>query len=72
MSDDLNSDMDNNTDPFSENDAAYVMGALTDADRRAFEAHVSGCGECAAEVRTFQRVSAALSLGVTQRTPPGK
>jgi len=47
-----------------------VLGSLDPDERRAFEAHVSVCGECAAEVRTFQRVSAALSLGVTQRTPP--
>jgi len=49
---------------------AYVLGSLDDEERRAFEAHVSACGECASEVRAFQRVSAALGMGVAQRTPP--
>jgi len=49
---------------------AYALGSLDSDERRAFEAHVSECAECAAEVRTFQRVSAALARGVAQRTPP--
>ena len=49
---------------------AYVLGTLDSDERRAFEAHLSECADCAAEVRTFQRVSAALALGVAQRTPP--
>lgn len=27
-------------------DAAYVLGALSAADRREFEAHLAGCPEC--------------------------
>ena len=42
----MSDDMNNDTDPFSQNDAAYVMGALTDADRRAFEAHLVDCPNC--------------------------
>jgi anti-sigma-K factor RskA len=49
---------------------AYVLGVLEDEERRAFEAHVSACEDCASEVRAFERVSAALGLGVAQRTPP--
>ena len=36
MNDDANRDMSGYTDAFSENDAAYVMGALTEEDRRAY------------------------------------
>jgi hypothetical protein len=38
------------TDPFLEYDAAYVMGALDPADRRAFEAHLATCPQCSAAV----------------------
>lgn len=38
-------------DPFREYDAAYVLGALSGDDRRAFESHLSTCRECAASVR---------------------
>ena len=31
---------------FAEWDAAYVLGALSSADRRAFEAHLETCGDC--------------------------
>jgi hypothetical protein len=37
-------------DPFIENDAAYVMGALTDEDRLAFEAHLVDCPRCTQSV----------------------
>ena len=41
--------------------AAYVLGALTPAERQAFEAHLAGCGPCAAEVRSLIQVAAALA-----------
>jgi anti-sigma factor RsiW len=56
MSDDLNK----NTDPFSENDAAYVMGALTDEDRRAFEAHLVDCPACTQSVAELSGMPAML------------
>ncbi|MDT4946344.1 MAG: putative zinc-finger, partial [Pseudonocardiales bacterium] len=31
------------TDPFVHDDAAYVLGALSDAERREFEAHLETC-----------------------------
>jgi hypothetical protein len=37
-------------DPFERYDAAYVLGALSTADRREFEAHLAGCPSCAAAV----------------------
>ncbi|MCX7522194.1 zf-HC2 domain-containing protein [Microbacterium sp. STN6] len=37
-------------DPFTEWDAAYVLGALTPAERRDYEEHLSGCVRCATAV----------------------
>jgi hypothetical protein len=38
------------SDPFEHDDGAYVLGALSPADRAAFEAHLETCGSCAARV----------------------
>ena len=48
------------TDPFTENDAAYVMGALTTEDRLAFEAHLPGCPDCTRSVRELSGVTDLL------------
>lgn len=48
---------------------AYVLGSLDPGDRAAFEAHLSECSECAAEVRSLRRVAVALAQGVPPRTP---
>ena len=48
--------------------AAYVLGALSPAERLAFEAHLAGCAVCAAEVRSLTPVAAALA----QMTPPAE
>jgi Putative zinc-finger len=37
-------------DPFRYDGAAYALGALDDAERRAFEAHLQTCDRCRAEV----------------------
>jgi anti-sigma factor RsiW len=58
MSDEM--DENKSTDPFSENDAAYVMGALTDEDRRAFEAHLVGCPDCTRSVAELSGMPAML------------
>jgi anti-sigma factor RsiW len=60
MNDDANRDMSKYTDAFSENDAAYVMGALTDEDRRAFEAHLVDCTECTRSVAELSGMPAML------------
>src|SRR5262245_36587880 len=44
-----------------EKTAAYALGVLDDDERRAFEAHLSTCLECAREVREFAEVSGALA-----------
>lgn len=42
-------------------DAAYVLGALSAADRREFEAHISGCPSCREAVGELGGIPALLS-----------
>ncbi|UMB68637.1 zf-HC2 domain-containing protein [Mycobacterium paraterrae] len=42
-------------------DAAYVLGSLSPADRREFEAHLSGCPLCSAAVGELSGMPALLS-----------
>lgn len=42
--------MTQSPDPFRYDDAAYVLGALDEAERAAFEAHLETCAECRARV----------------------
>jgi carotenoid cleavage dioxygenase-like enzyme len=43
-------------------DAAYVLGALSDADRREFEAHLDGCTPCRQAVSELTAISPLLSV----------
>jgi hypothetical protein len=52
---------DQGNDPFSESDAAYVMGALTPEDRRAFEAHLLECDRCTQSVAELSGVTDLLA-----------
>jgi hypothetical protein len=47
-------------DPFSESDAAYVMGALTPDERLAFEAHLVDCPHCRQSVAELSGVTDLL------------
>jgi anti-sigma-K factor RskA len=49
--------------------AAYALGALTPAERLAFEAHLAECAICAAEVRSFAPVAAGLAHLVPAEEP---
>jgi len=49
--------------------APYVLGALDSSERRAFEAHLTTCAICLAEVRSLQPVADALAHAVPQHTP---
>jgi len=60
MNSGMNRDMNSDADPFSLNDAAYVMGALTLDDRRAFEAHLTECPQCAQSVAELSGVTDLL------------
>ena len=42
-------------------DAAYVLGSLSPADRREFEAHLSGCAQCRQAVAELSGMPALLS-----------
>jgi hypothetical protein len=53
------------TDPFRYHDGAYVLGALDQADRAAFEAHLETCADCrarVAEARPATELLAGLTL----------
>ena len=48
----------------------YALGALSEAEHRAFVAHLSTCAECAEEVRGFAAVASGLAHAVPQVDPP--
>jgi anti-sigma-K factor RskA len=50
-----------NHDELSEQAAAYALGVLSAEERIKFEGHLSSCDECAAEVRSYGQVVAALA-----------
>jgi anti-sigma factor RsiW len=50
--------------------AAYLLGALADAERREFEAHLSSCVQCREDVASLRLVSDALLLAVPPVSPP--
>lgn len=52
--------MTDDVDPFLEYDAAYVMGALSPAERHAFEAHLADCPRCAQAVAELAGLPAML------------
>jgi hypothetical protein len=64
--------MSPDVDPFTENDAAYVMGALSDEDRRAFEAHLTDCPACRRSVAELSGMTAFLDRVPVERVlqPP--
>ncbi len=52
---------DDYRDDFRDHDAAYVLGALSSEDRRAFEAHLAICPDCAASVRELAGLPGLLA-----------
>lgn len=52
---------------FAEEDAAYVLGALSPAERRAFEEHLRDCDECAANVAALAGMPGLLSKVTTEQ-----
>jgi anti-sigma-K factor RskA len=49
---------------------AYVLSALNDLERQAFEHHLSGCDECREEVERLRPAAEALPASVQQLAPP--
>ena len=57
-------------DELSELTGAYVLGTLSEGERRDFEAHVATCAECAQQVKAFRDVTAALAHAAPQPDMP--
>ena len=49
---------------------AYLLGALTDLERQAFERHLAGCAECRDELERLRPAAEALPRSVEQVEPP--
>ena len=49
---------------------AYLLGALTDAERSAFEDHLAGCAECREELERLRPATELLPRSVEQIEPP--
>ncbi|GAA1142952.1 zf-HC2 domain-containing protein [Kribbella jejuensis] len=49
------------SDPYREWDAAYLLGALSAKDRRAYEEHLHTCAECSAAVASLAGVPGMLA-----------
>jgi anti-sigma factor RsiW len=49
---------------------AYLLGALTDAERSAFERHLAGCAECRHELEALRPAAELLPRSVEQIEPP--
>ena len=50
------------TDPFAEDAGAYVLGALSNADRAAFVAHLRTCPDCQEAVTDVEELPGLLAL----------
>jgi hypothetical protein len=57
---------------YQEEIGAYLLGALTDLERQAFEQHLAGCAECRGELERLRPAADALPHSVEQvEAPPG-
>src|SRR5687768_921525 len=57
-------------DSYQEEIGAYLLGALTDLERQAFERHMATCGLCRDEVERLRPAANALPRSVEQVAPP--
>jgi anti-sigma-K factor RskA len=55
---------------WSEEPAAYALGALEPGEAAAFERHLAGCERCQAELRWLQPAVQSLPEAVERREPP--
>jgi len=55
---------------YREEIGAYLLGALTDAERQDFEEHLEGCAECREEVERLRPAAEVLPRSVDQVEPP--
>jgi len=56
--------------PWEDDRAAYLLGALDDAEVVAFETHLAGCDRCRAELLWLQPAVDVLPASVEQLEPP--
>ena len=56
--------------PHADTAAVYLLGALSDAERRDFERHLAGCAGCREDVAELRVVADVLPLAVTPVPPP--
>jgi anti-sigma-K factor RskA len=59
-------------DAWREQASLYALGALTAAERVAFETHLASCASCVADVRALSGVADALARAVPQTDPPSE
>lgn len=59
-----------NHDAWLESAALYVIDAMDENERRAFETHLRGCEQCRAEVASLEGLDQALATAVPQVDPP--
>ena len=57
---------------FREDTAAFLLGALTDGEQRAFELHMEQCPECRDEVERLRPAADALPRSVEQIPAPDR
>jgi anti-sigma-K factor RskA len=57
-------------DHHRDNVGAYLLGAMTDLERHAFERHLRGCEECREELERLRPAAEALPGSVQQLAPP--
>ncbi len=55
---------------YQEEIGAYLLGALTDLERQAFERHLAACGECRDEIERLRPAADLLPRSVEQVEPP--
>jgi anti-sigma factor RsiW len=55
---------------FRDEIGAYLLGALTDLERQAFEHHMESCAQCRDEVEQLRPAAEALPRSVEQVQPP--
>jgi anti-sigma factor RsiW len=54
----------------SDDVGAYLLGALNDLERQAFERHLRGCSECQEELERLRPAAEVLPASVEQIAPP--
>src|SRR5918998_160225 len=55
---------------YEENVGAYLLGALPELERQAFEQHIERCDDCRSAVERLRPAADALPRAATPLTPP--